>query len=134
MLLFKSIYRRHYVQNEMTKLRNEFEEIFLDIEGPDTDDKIVWGKKISYPKFESKKLREKNEKKLETNAAKLIEKNKEISQLEVEDIQLDYLKSENLKKLNPNELVDLKDNVSLEILWIQQAIQSRIQVILQILF
>jgi hypothetical protein len=117
----------------MNKLRNEFEEIFLDIEGPDTDENIVWGKKISYPRFESKKMRK--EKKLETNAENLIEKNKEVSKLEVDDVQLDYLKSENLKKLHANELVDLKENVSLEILWIQQAIQSRIQVIVfQILF
>jgi hypothetical protein len=113
----------------MNKLRNEFEEIFLDIEGPDADENIVWGKKISYPRFESKKMREKKEKKLETNTENLIEKNKEVSKLEVDDVQLDYLKSENLNKLDANELVDLKENVSLEILWIQQAIQSRIQVI-----
>jgi hypothetical protein len=46
-----------------------------------------------------------------------------------DDETLRYLKHENISKLNKSSLNDLKETVSLEILWIQQAIQSRVQVI-----
>jgi hypothetical protein len=42
--------------------------------------------------------------------------------------QMNYLSIENLKKLSKTELLSVRENVSLEMLWIQQAIQSRLQV------
>ena len=42
--------------------------------------------------------------------------------------QMNFLEIENLKKLPKNELVNVRENVSLEMLWINQAIQSRVQV------
>jgi hypothetical protein len=154
----------------MKKLRKDYEDIVLEIEGPDTDLKILWPneKKLCYPKFSSKKLITKTLKSsqlaenvinrdthqnsemkissfnqdLNKNEFKKLDLVKEseldvdtkdspqknIFKLEVDEKHLDYLKDENLKKLDVDELGDLKENVSLEILWIQQAIQSRIQV------
>ena len=47
-------------------------------------------------------------------------------QLDLEN--LNYLELNNLKKMTKTELINLRENVSLEMLWIQQAIQSRMQV------
>ncbi len=47
-------------------------------------------------------------------------------QLDLEN--LNYLEMNNLKKMTKTELINLRENVSLEMLWIQQAIQSRMQV------
>ena len=115
----------------MSKLRKEFEDIVLEIEGSESDSQIVWPneKKICYPQFYSKsKLKAKQQQ----NSTKLLlddcSKNDNLKDIGDDLKQLDYLKSENIKKLESGELVDLKENLSLEILWIQQAIQSRIQV------
>ena len=123
----------------MNKLRNDFREIFLEVEGVDADLEIVWPeeRKICYPKFVSKKLKTKNEKKLEppivteSHVASSAVESENLLKTETDyddDMKLQHLKSENLKNLQSKELADLKENVSLEILWIQQAIQSRIQV------
>jgi len=48
------------------------------------------------------------------------------SNLGIEADQLDYFKVDNLKKLNPQELEAARENISFELLWIQQAIESRV--------
>ncbi len=48
--------------------------------------------------------------------------------MELNAEQLNFLEIENLKKLSKTELVKIRESMSLELLWIQQAIQSRMQV------
>ncbi len=61
--------------------------------------------------------------------AKSVIDNKQKAALSFEvDETLNYLTHENIEKLNKSSLKDLKETVSLELLWIQQAIQSRLQV------
>ena len=54
-----------------------------------------------------------------------IEKDSNIA-LENEDLK--YLDIGNLKNIPKSELINVRESISLELLWIQQAIQSRIQV------
>lgn len=53
----------------------------------------------------------------------------------IDDIEkINYLELDNLKKMSKNDLINVRESVSLEMLWIQQAIQSRIQVFLNFFF
>ena len=52
-----------------------------------------------------------------------------LTEIDLNTEQIKYLDIENLKKMSKTELVNLRESVSLEMLWIQQAIQSRLQVI-----
>lgn len=153
----------------MKKLRKDYEDILVEVEGADTDTQVIWPSntnsnefKLCYPKFSSKKGKnntsatnthdnspvlssrsqtqsnKKDENCNNTTAAtsavetsensNKTKTNKELLNLDIDEKQLNCLQTENLKRLNRGELVELKENVSLEILWIQQAIQSRIQV------
>ena len=149
----------------MSKLRKTYEDIFYEIEGDDTDLKVIWStnetnrNSICYPKFlnksfpkasrfsdKKKEINNKNnsenkividkqlmsydasitQKSIETNNNNIKEDNLIDIDLNIE--QLIFLSSENLKKLSKTELLSVRENVSLEMLWIQQAIQSRFQV------
>ena len=147
----------------MIKLRKTYEDIFYEIEGDDTDLKVIWStneantNSICYPKFLNKcfpkalrysdKQKEINnkidskekiiiDKQLISYDASITQKSIEINKFKKDNLididlnieQLNFLSSENLKKLSKQELLSVRENVSLEMLWIQQAIQSRLQV------
>ena len=192
----------------MRKLKNFYENIFYEIEGQDTDTKILWQKdnELCVPKFTSKKqykyltcktnnsnnstnnsgISEPNNslklnsteimpndmaiidspsqrtnlnneiieitKQIESQNEKEIEKNRQkatqlidncdvlsvinsekrcasqASNLDIDTEQLDFLRFDNLKNLSVNELESARENVSFELLWIQQAIESRMNV------
>lgn len=147
----------------MQKVRAQYEDIFKEIEGDDTDLLVVWPNDFSlcYPKFVSKKQAA-NSKPVNSKASsKLVDdrtftcsnnenegssvmkfvpdhKKNEIKTIRFHDEnyvnaginkeQLNYLELDNLKKMPKNELINIRESVSLELLWIQQAIQSRVQV------
>jgi len=147
-----------FIQKEMKKVRNLYEEIFDELEGGNADCQVVWPSEstLCYPKHVSKKQLKKESKiddktfvcpkKSETtsqgtimkfvpneiNEEKSIVKTSDVDKLnphaELDMEQIKFLEIENLKNLSKNELVSVRENVSLEILWIQQAIQSRVQV------
>lgn len=52
---------------------------------------------------------------------------------DLDEEKLKYLELDNLKKMSKSDLISVRESISLEMLWIQQAIQSRIQVKYQIL-
>jgi hypothetical protein len=144
----------------MKKVRTAYEEIFNCIEGDDSDVRIEWtdDKNIAtYPKFVPKKqplsgstnkirsINSKNER-VNTNSDLITTTTtttttttiattskhslrNQSDQLDIEN--LNYLELSNLKKMTKTELINLRENVSLEMLWIQQAIQSRMQVNIQ---
>ena len=147
-----------YVQKEMRKVRKLYEEIFQELEGDDAECKVVWPSdtKMCYPKHVPKK-ESKKESKIDDKTFICSKKDENTSQgtvmkfvpdkileektivksvvtvkpnphddLDVE--QMKFLEIENLKNLPKNELISVRENVSLEMLWIQQAIQSRVQV------
>ena len=151
-LFFKSLFRRNYVQNEMLKVRSDYESIFNEIEGQDSNEYISWPthgdenlNSLAYPKFISKKSKE-NKSNEQNKLVKLNEeKNKStntftkssiefqkggnnLTDIDLNTEQIKYLDIENLKKMSKTELINLRESVSLEMLWIQQAIQSRLQV------
>ena len=147
-----------YVQKEMKKVRGLYEEIFNEIEGEDADCQVVWPSesKLCYPQHVLKKDLKKESKiddktfvcpkksespsqgtimkfvPNEINEEKSIAKSsgsiKSNPHTELDIEQMKFLEIENLKNLPKNELVNVRENVSLEILWIQQAIHSRVQV------
>lgn len=47
---------------------------------------------------------------------------------DLEDEKVRFLQLENLENMEKSELLSIREGVSLELLWIQQAIQSRVQV------
>lgn len=133
----------------MQKVRNTFEEIFTEIEGVDSDVKIVWPlneSSICHPKFvDKKKLNKTLIAKPSGNSSAhhqlanvvpsdmLANKEDMLFDVDLNAEQMDYLSVDNLKKLSKSELLSVRENVSLEMLWIQQAIQSRMQVILRLI-
>ncbi len=136
----QSYFRQNYVKSELLKLRNVYEEIFNEIEGPDSDVKVVWLHEtaICLPKFVSKKEIKPSSnnqvvKFTETTATSHGSTGNQMNEDKLFDIdlnieQMNCLSSENLRKLSKSELLSVRENVSLEMLWIQQAIQSRVQV------
>jgi hypothetical protein len=153
--ILQSNCRKLHVQSEMLKLRECYERIFDEIEGPESDVQIKWAKNtqvLTYPKFISKKASNVKQKKDEENQndtlvkyipQKKIEstsKPKEKSKMneverkhdslhqELDNEQLSYLELSNLKRLPKTELINVRESISLEMLWIHQAIQSRLQV------
>jgi hypothetical protein len=156
LFILQSNCRKLHVRNEMLKLREYYEQIFEEIEGPDSDVQIKWAKDahvLTYPKFISKKRSNSKKKKDEENRNESLVKylpqntiqtgaqRKEINRMEKLDInhdslhqeldneQLNYLELSNLKQLSKTELINVRESISLEMLWIHQAIQSRVQVI-----
>lgn len=152
----QSYFRQNYVRNELLKLRNVYEEIFNEMEGPETDVKVVWpdDTSICLPKFVSKKEPKSGnnnqvvkfvaaENNVTNEATKTVQQpspageSKSNNVVKSEDTmfdvdlnidQMNFLSSENLRTLSKAELLSVRENVSLEMLWIQQAIQSRVQV------
>lgn len=176
--------RKNHVINEMLKVRNDYEKLFLEIEGPDSEAVIEWPKPSStvlcYPRFVSKKRNGKSShhhqktsvneppkngiaelKKVTNSPTKentkptRIEKhfsqpppcaisneiavfggtskrfeNSEKAKFEcdLDDEKIKFLQLDNLKSMEKNDLLSVRESVSLELLWIQQAIQSRVQV------
>lgn len=111
----------------MIKVRNDYETIFNEIEGEDSDLRIVWpieNPTICYPKFMSKKDYLLKQSVLTKGSVMKFVPNGSNSDNE----NLNHLELENLKRLSKTDLISLRESVSLEMLWIQQAIQSRIQV------
>ena len=47
---------------------------------------------------------------------------------DLDDEKIKFLQLDNLKSMEKNDLLSVRESVSLELLWIQQAIQSRVQV------
>lgn len=165
----------------MLKVRNDYEKLFFEIEGPDSEAVIEWPKPSStllcYPRFVSKKRSGNHQKtsgnepnngiaelkkvtnsptKENTKPAR-IEKhfspppctisneiavfggrttkrfeNSEKAKFEcdLDDEKIKFLQLDNLKSMEKNDLLSVRESVSLELLWIQQAIQSRVQVYL----
>ena len=119
------------MKSEMKKIQRDFEEIFNEIEGDDSDVTINWPQddSIFHPRFIEKRqlqlntLTNKPEKQQVTKLDKMFDVDLNIE-------QVNYLSTENLRTLSKQELLNVRENVSLEMLWIQQAIQSRLQVIL----
>lgn len=153
----QSYFRQNYVSSELLKLRNVYEEIFNEVEGPETDVKVVWPEETSIclPKFVGKKepksgnnnqvvkfvAAENNVTKEATKAVQqpttsgeskshnYVAKSEEMMfDVDLNIDQMNFLSSENLRTLSKAELLSVRENVSLEMLWIQQAIQSRVQV------
>ena len=182
--------RKIHVRNEMLKLRDVYEKIFDEIEGPDSEVCIVWPSEqtsaaLGHPKFQSKKqFNRMNEERTKTlandsNLPKSIktkqqlitkgsimkfvpeqkaienetirneasgsgsssistiqekakvnsEQNKLFNSFLSDDLErLNSLEQRNLKMMSKNDLISVRENLSLEVLWIQQAIQSRVQV------
>lgn len=123
----------------MKKIQLTYEEIFNEIEGDDSDVTIKWPESdlICLPQFIDKKhLQVKTLTKPDKQISKIQnEKNAELERMFDVDLnieQVNYLSTENLKNLSKTELLSVRENVSLEMLWIQQAIQSRLQVTLQV--
>ncbi len=120
----------------MLNIRDEYRKIFNEIEGDDSDVKLVWPNEnmpICYPKFVSKKDKQSTyttvsllkiaDKKPNSNPS--IPKDFNL----IDDIEkINYLELDNLKRMSKTDLISVRESVSLEMLWIQQAIQSRIQV------
>lgn len=117
-------------------MRKEYENIFQEIEGDDSECRITWSSDnvpISYPKFISKK----DQQILSTSNVLSLKKTDIYKKLCVKDFQaiddfekISFLELDNLKRLSKSDLISVRENVSLEMLWIKQAIQSRIQVII----
>lgn len=150
----------------MLKVRDEYEKIFYEIEGPNSDTKLEWPSKentICLPKFVSKRSagREQiTENNTSNKSSQLIKDMKEVNsstaaksqdnelvlrtenkpsgggvESEIDFEQIKYLQLENLKNMDKNELLSIREGISLELLWIEQAIQSRVQVsLVQIYF
>lgn len=135
----------------MIKVKDSYEQIFRQIEGDDSDVQVVWPDTaqatLSYPRFHTK-ANKINDRTFNVNGTK---RNKFPSVSTVRgggqstsalrsssetpsfpdldnDAQLSYLKSEHLATLDKAELLGVRENVSLEMMWIHQAIQSRVQV------
>ncbi len=163
LIKLQSFFRQNYVRNEIQKVRGDFEEIFDQIEGNDSDDAVIWpiefsssSSSICLPEFINKKQKKtqnnrdflkksltinKTRNSVEKNTGQIVKftpldkvdsnKNNSVDTLFNVDLnleQMNYLSIENLKKLKKSELLSVRENVSLEMLWIQQAIQSRLQV------
>lgn len=115
-------------------MRKEYEKIFQEIEGNDSDCRIKWPSEnvpICYPKFVSKRDDQLSiisgvisNKKTENQKNMCIRDFQAIDDFE----KISFLELDNLKRLSKSDLISVRENVSLEMLWIQQAIQSRIQV------
>lgn len=140
----------------MLKLRDEYEKIFEDIEGSNSDTKLEWPaflnkpQVLCYPRFVSKReqrsslknqaqsllkpnitqpSRNEQDERLifnHANGEEFVTKSKFDSDLDDEKIR--FLQLDNLKNMSKNELLSIRESISLELLWIQQAIQSRVQV------
>ena len=156
-----------HVQKEMKDVQKQYEDIFNEIEGDDSDLLVVWpnDKKPSilcYPKFVSKnriKNASKNRSKIDDKTFTCSKKCETISKGSImkfvpdamneptsiefqnkknilpsnfnNDLNLDqmnFLEVDNLKALSKSDLISVRESVSLEMLWMQQAIQSRVQV------
>lgn len=122
--------RRVHVQNEMRRVRSEYERIFREIEGDEqsSDLNIVWPREeMCYPKFVSKTS-------IKPSGSQLITKSEVIKFVMPEETKqknadvLSNLDNIDMKKLSRSELANMKANLALEVFWIQQAIDSRIQV------
>ncbi|RNA01079.1 hypothetical protein BpHYR1_051588 [Brachionus plicatilis] len=118
--------RKVHVQNEILSVRKIYENIFKEIEGTDSDYRIIWPSEnvpICYPKFVSKKESQLLSK---PRASVKIEDNQICmkSFQTIDDFEkINFLELENLKKMSKSDLISVRENVSLEMLWIQQAIQ-----------
>ena len=127
----------------MLKVRECYEEIFKDIEGDQSDVYVQWPvnnqmNALAYPKFVSKLKQKKELVKFDntTNAENFIKKSIEfqkggdnLSDIDLNTEQIKFLDLDNLKQMSKSDLINLRESISLEMLWIQQAIQSRIQVL-----
>ncbi len=133
----------------MLKVRKSYEDIFNDIEGEESEVYVAWPSNsdshlsvLNYPRFLSKK-----EKQNESKLVKLEQKKEEkktnafiknsiefqkggqnLTDIDLNSEQIKFLDIENLKQMSKTDLISLRESISLEMLWIQQAIQSRLQV------
>jgi hypothetical protein len=143
--------------NEMNKVKSAYEQVFNSIEGDESDVNIEWcndpSNAISRPKFVPKNkphsltVANKLTQRKSANQSELVttttttttttvattsssQQNHLQNELDLDIEKLSYLELDNLKKMSKAELISLRENVSFEMLWIQQAIQSRMQVLL----
>ena len=132
----------------MLKVRSTYEDIFNEIEREESEVYVRWPNKdpylsvLSYPRFMSKKHKEKEskivkyEEKREEKKTNAFIKNSiefqkggdNLTDIDLNLEQIKFLDIENLKQMSKTDLINLRESISLEMLWIQQAIQSRIQV------
>jgi hypothetical protein len=174
----KANLRKRHVQNEMLKVREQYEAIFDEIEGNvDLDVRILWPSSdhpLGPPVFVSKRaaatieqqrrLRQAERDTNNTNTLKgnnqLITKGSIMKFVPTEPVkdkkeavkdeknlsaatdnissevfasvlttsEKDVLEKVDFGSMSKSELIGVRENLSLEVLWIQQAIQSRIQV------
>lgn len=135
----------------MIKLRSEYEKIFHDIEGENGDTRVVWPidepkspshkPVLCYPKFIPAKQAQTKPSELNhstelikfTGGSSSSQAGNDLKQLKIDIKDLDeesvkFFQLDNLKKMSHDELLNVRESISLELLWIQQAIQSRVQV------
>lgn len=177
--------------NEMRKVRDDYEKLFYEIEGPNSEARVEWPipnetstSILCYPRFVSKKSgaissagslvhantndqglsnrkpssnvldysskKSRTPEMAKTQATENLNKSSAATasnELEVfddmekariefklDDAKVKSLQLANLKNMNKKELVSVREAVSFELLWIQQAIQSRVQVNMIFLF
>jgi hypothetical protein len=161
----------------MLKVRELYENVFNEIEGSDSDVRVVWPNDdlipLAYPKFLTKKEYERHriEKPSEKSILKSMKNNQLITKGSImkfvpeekdpvlhsdvkndtqsdekansdclnqiksvfssnsdDKAKLDVLEQLDFRSMVKTDLINIRENLSLEVLWIQQAIQSRIQV------